>query len=43
MILSKNIRDRLLTIASWLDSMAASLRRFVRKSTPRRKASLSEM
>jgi hypothetical protein len=42
MILSKPNRDRILSVASWLDSMAASLRAFVKRTTPKRKAPLPE-
>lgn len=36
MILSKPTRDRILSVASWLDSMATALRRFTKATTPKR-------
>jgi hypothetical protein len=42
MILSKPNRDRILAVASWLDSMAAGLRRFAKATTPKRKIPQTE-
>lgn len=44
MVISKKNRARILSVASWLDSMAASLRRLARRTTPKRnKAEAEEM
>jgi hypothetical protein len=42
MILSKSTRSRILSVASWLDSMAAALRRWVKATTPRRNKTEAE-